>query len=74
MKTYVEVMVSTEGEKASVISQKLLEMGLQPSIGEHDFVYEWKQSVQVKDVLDFVDRVQARLKGTGAILNFTTIR
>jgi len=74
MKTYVEVLVSADGEKASVISERLIEMGLKPTIGEHDFVYNWKDNVAISEVLKFVDRVQSRLKGTGAILNFSTIR
>ncbi|UCD14350.1 MAG: hypothetical protein JSW60_02745 [Thermoplasmatales archaeon] len=74
MKTYVEVLVSADGEKASVITERLIEMGLKPTIGEHDFVYNWKDTVSVSEVLNFVDRVQSKLKGTGAILNFSTIR
>lgn len=74
MKTYVEVLVSADGEKASVISERLIEMGLKPTIGEHDFVYNWKDTVSITEVLNFVDRVQSKLKGTGAILNFITIR
>jgi len=74
MKTYVEVLVSADGEKASVISERLIEMGLKPTIGEHDFVYNWKDNVAISEVLKFVDRVQSKLKGTGAILNFSTIR
>ena len=74
MKTYVEVLVSADGEKASVISERLIEMGLKPTIGEHDFVYNWKDNAAISEVLKFVDRVQSKLKGTGAILNFSTIR
>ena len=74
MKTYVEVLVSADGEKASVISERLIEMGLKPPVGQHDFVYIWKDIVGVSEVLNFVDRVQSKLKGTGAILNFSTIR
>ena len=74
MKTYVEVYVSADGEKASVITEKLLEMGLKPAIGEHDFVYNWKENVPLSEVLHFVDRVQSKLKGTGAILKFSTFR
>ena len=74
MKTYVEVMVSADGEKASIIVQRLQELGLESSFGEHDFVYNWKDKASMPDVLAFVDRVQSKLKGTGAILNFTTIR
>ncbi|UCG68068.1 MAG: hypothetical protein JSV09_09535 [Thermoplasmata archaeon] len=74
MKTYIEVFVSTDGEKGSVITKKLIEMGLSSSIGEHDFEYKWKKNVTLPEVLRFVDDVQAKLRGTGTILKFTTIR
>ena len=74
MKTYIEVLVSADGEKASLISEKLFDMGLKPSFGEHDFVYNWKDEVVLPEVLNFVDQIQSKLKGTGAILKFTTIR
>lgn len=74
MKTYVEVYISADGEKASLITEKLYELGLKPTIGEHDFVYNWKDDVPITEVLKFIDRIQAKLRGTGAILNFSTIR
>jgi hypothetical protein len=74
MKTYIEVLVSADGEKASVISEKLLQMGLKSSFGEHDFEYNWKNEIVIPEVLKFIDKVQSALKGTGAILKFTTIR
>jgi len=74
MKTYVEVFVSADGEKASVITERLFEMGLKPAIGEHDFTYSWKDNVTLSEVLKFVDRIQSKLKGSGAILKFFTIR
>ena len=74
MKTYVEVLISADGEKASLISQKLYAMGLKPSFGEHDFEYDWKEEVVLPEVLNFVDEIQKELKGTGAILKFNTIR
>jgi hypothetical protein len=74
MKTYVEVLVNADGEKASVITERLINMGLKSTIGEHDFVYKWKDDVTLAEVLNFIDRVQLKLKGTGAILNFSTIR
>jgi len=73
MKTYVEVFVNADGEKASVITERLLDMGLTSAIGEHDFVYRWKDDVVLAEVLRFVDQVQSKLKGTGAILKFRTI-
>ena len=74
MKTYVEVLVSADGEKASVITEKLFELGLKPTIGEHDFVYTWKENVILNEVLKFVDHVQSKLKNSGAILKFSTFR
>jgi hypothetical protein len=74
MKTYIEVYVSADGEKGSVITQKLMDMGLKSSIGEHDFEYKWKNNVTLPEVLRFVDNVQSKLAGSGTILKFTTIR
>jgi len=74
MKTYVEVYVRTDGEKESVITEKLLELGLKPTIGGHDFVYSWKDDVVLNEVLKFVDHIQSKLKDSGAILKFSTFR
>ena len=74
MKTYVEVIVSTEGEKASVITEKFFQMGFKTTFGEHDFVFSWKKKVTLSEVLRFVDNVQQKLNGTGAMLKFTTIK
>jgi hypothetical protein len=73
MKTYVEVIVSTEGEKASVITDKFFDLGFKTTFGQHDFVYNWKKFVTLPEVLIFVDNVQKKLKGTRAMLKFTTI-
>ena len=73
MKTYVEVYVSSEGEKASIITEKLLELGLETGLGEHDFVYQWKENTVLPEVLKFVDRIQSRLAGSNAMLKFTTV-
>ena len=74
MKTYVEVFVTPDGEKASELTQKLHEIGMEPSFGEHDFVYNWKDDVTISEVLSFVDRVQSKLSGSGTVLKFATIR
>ena len=73
MKTYVELLVNADGEKVSVITDKLFDMGLKTTFGQHDFVYRWKDKVTLIEVLRFIDNVQSKLKGTGAILKFTTI-
>jgi hypothetical protein len=73
MKTYVEVMVSTEGEKASIITDLLFNIGFKTTFGQHDFVYNWKQNVTLPEVLKFIDTVQKKLNGTKALLKFSTI-
>ena len=73
MKTYVEVMVSTEGEKASIITDLLFDIGFKTTFGQHDFVYNWKNSVTLPEVLKFIDNVQQKLNGTKALLKFSTI-
>ena len=74
LKTYIEVYVSADGETGSEITRKLTDMGLDTGFGEHDFEHTWKENVTLPEVLRFVDSVQAKLKGTGAILKIATIR
>ena len=74
METYIDIFHNPDGEKASVIFSRLNEMGLKYHIGEHDFIYDWKRVVPIAEELDFIDRIQEKLKGTGVILKFTTIR
>ena len=74
METYIDIFFSTDGEKASSIERKLKDMGFKTNIGEHDFVYDWGRIVDPSEVINFVDRIQSNLKGSGAIIKFTTIR
>ena len=74
METYIDIFLNTDGEKASIIEKKLIDMGLKPTIGDHDFVYDWGKIVGPSAVINLVDKIQSNLKGTGTILKFTTIR
>ena len=74
LETYVDVFMNVDGEKASIIFDKLKEMGLKYHMGEHDFIYDWKRIVTITEELDFINRIQEKLKGTGVILKFTTLR
>ena len=74
METYIDIFLSTDGEKASIIEKKIIDLGLKPTIGQHDFVYDWEKSVDPPEVIELVDKIQLNLKGSGAILKFTTIR
>ncbi len=74
MITYVTLYVAADGEKASEIAGRLKEMGFETTLGNHDFAYRWKEKgVTPETVLNFVDRVQSKLRGTGALMQFTTV-
>jgi hypothetical protein len=74
LETYIDVFLNVDGEKASIIFNKLSEMGLKYHIGKYDFIFDWKRIVSIKEELTFIDKIQEKLKGTGVILKFTTIR
>jgi len=74
METYIDVFVSVDGDKSSVIFKKINDMGINYHVGEHDFIYDWKGIARISDELDLADKIQEKIKGSGAILKFTTIR
>jgi len=74
METYIDVYISSDGVKSSEILKKLVEMGLKPSIGAHDFIYDWKGIVSIEEEIELIDKIQEKLKGTGTILKFKTNR
>jgi len=74
METYIDIFLNADGEKASIVEKKLIEMGLKPTIGDHDFVYDWGKIVDTSEVVNLVDKIQSNLEGSGVILKFKTNR
>jgi len=74
METYVDVFINADGAKISTIHNKMIEMGLKPTIGEHDFVYNWKGITTIEEEIRFIEFIQDKLRGTGVILKFVTLR
>lgn len=74
METYLDVIINTNGEKASIINKKLLAIGLKPTIGEHDYIYKWEGLADLDEEMELIDKIQDKLKDTGAMLKFTTVR
>jgi hypothetical protein len=74
METYLDILINADGEKASVIHKKLLNLGLKPTIGEHEYVYKWEGLADLDKEMELIDKIQETLKDTGAMLKFTTIR
>jgi len=61
METYIDVFVNADGEKTSIIFNRLSEMGLKYHIGEHDFLHDWKKIVKISDELELADKIQERV-------------
>ncbi len=74
MKTYVTVSLHSEGGKASLVSQKLKDLGFDTTFGTHDFVYDWKdKDVSPSEIILFADQIQTKLEGMNVRLNITTV-
>lgn len=74
METYVNLYISSDGENISSIHKMMLGLGLKPTLGEHDFVYNWNGIVTIEEEIIFIEKIQSVLKGTGTMLRFTTKR
>jgi hypothetical protein len=75
LKTYISIFISSEGSKASRITEILCDMGFETTLGSHDFVYDWKnKEVTPTEVINFVDKVQNHLKGMNVRFSISTIK
>ena len=73
MRTNVSIIVSSEGGLMSEVAKRFGELGFKPTLGMHDFVYEWEETSVTSDkVIELIDRVQRRLKDTNIGLHFVT--
>ncbi len=73
MKTYLTVHVNSEGERPSVIVDRLYNMGFKACKGNYDFEYEWNDDTDVKQVIFFADKVHAALEGTKVLFHTETV-
>jgi len=73
MRTHVSIIVSSEGRPLSEIAKIFKDLGFKPTLGMHDFVYDWEETkVTPEMVIELVDKVQIKLKGTQVGLHFVT--
>ena len=73
MRTNVSIIVSSEGGLMSDVAKKFGELGFKPTLGMHDFVYEWEEpKVTPEKVIELIDNVQRALKDTNIRLHFVT--
>jgi len=74
MKTYLQILVNSEGSSPSEIKSILLNMGFKATKGNYDFVYEWnEESVSIEELVWFADKVHSALKDSKVYFSIETI-
>ena len=64
MKTYLTLMLYSEGANPIEIVERLRSLGFEPVTGVHDHVYNWgKKKIQLEDILQIACSVHETLKG-----------
>ena len=75
MKTYLTVTFNSDGAPASKITDTLIDFGFNTTMGGHDFVYDWgKRDPTIDQVINFIDKIQKKLKGANVNMHFDTVR
>jgi hypothetical protein len=73
MSTNVSIIVTSEGGLMSEVAKKFEEIGFKPTLGMHDFVYDWEETnVTPETVIALIDKVQKKLKDMNVGLHFVT--
>ena len=73
MRTNVSIIVSSEGGLMSEIARRFGDLDFKPTLGMHDFVYEWEiTNVTPELVIALIDKLQKKLKGLNVGLHFVT--
>ncbi len=74
MKTYLTILVNSEGAPPSEIKNQLLNMGFKATKGNYDFVYEWKDKhSDVNELVWFADKVHSALKNSKVYFTIETV-
>jgi len=74
MKTYLKILVNSEGSSPSEIKGILLNMGFMATKGNYDFVYEWnEESTVIEELVWFADKVYSALKDSKVYFSIETI-
>ena len=64
MKTYLTLILYSEGANPIEIVERLRSLGFEPVTGVHDHVYDWgRRKVELEDILQIASSVHETLKG-----------
>lgn len=73
METNLIVYFYSEGEKPSVIAEKIKGLGFEVAIGKYDFVYKWEKEPTAEEIIGLADKLTETLKGCKAEFKLETI-
>lgn len=73
MRTYVRMTFHSEGANPSKVREAMRALGFEESMGMHDFVYRWKDTASIDEVLQLTNQMHDRLKGMDVSYEITTI-
>ncbi|MEM3342292.1 MAG: hypothetical protein QW728_06325 [Thermoplasmata archaeon] len=74
MKTYLKLILHSEGASPQQVVSVLKKFGFEPAIGIHDLEKNWgKEKKEVAEILDFIEKVHESLKGLNVSYEITTI-
>ena len=74
MKTYLQILVNSEGSSPSEIKSILQNMGFKATKGNYDFVYDWnEESVGIEELIWFADKAHSALKDSKVYFSIETI-
>ena len=72
METNLILYFYSEGEKPSVIAEKIKSLGFDVAIGRYDFKYKWDKEPAREDILALADKLVDALKGCKAEFKLET--
>lgn len=73
MRTYVRMIFNTEGSGPRAVAKIMEELGFEPALGTHDFVYKWKKKTELNEVLDLIEKMHSSMKGMNLSYEVTTV-
>lgn len=74
MRTYVRMLFNSEGAEPGDIVGLMQDLGFEPSLGTHDFVYVWNgKKTAIDEVLALIGKMHKKMKGLNLSYEITTV-
>ena len=73
IQTNLFIFFSSEGDKPTVVTQKLAMIGFVPNKGSVDYIYVWQKRPTLDELIALADRITEVLKGSKVSFNIETV-